>query len=191
MPTPSPPRRGCAGSATCPARWSMATARAAGWTRRRRPRRPGPRLAPARRRTGLGLMRRMCGGYVPARRNLWAGPIGIRHDACGARATHRQAGPRLRPHPSRRHRGRGTSGHAARPGSRAAGVEPADDEPAESATVIAEAARCSGCPRRRKSSLTTRGRADEPDGAQLLGREPPGLPAANSGECWAHWRYPS
>ena len=48
--------------------------------------------------------RSLCGRSVPPGRHLRPRPLGVRRSARGHGAAHHQAGPRVRPHPSRRHR---------------------------------------------------------------------------------------
>ena len=105
----------------------------------------GPRPTTAGGRGGLAAVRRsLRGRCVPAGGHLRAWAFGVRRSARGNRTAHHQARPRVRPHPSRRIV---RAVMAAMRQDRASGARVlnlVDDEPAESADVVAEAARLLG-----------------------------------------------
>ena len=139
------------------------------------------------------IRRSLRGRYVPARRHLRAWAIGVRRSARGqrrgassSRATRSDASiATTSSAPCWRRCGR-----SARAGARVLNL--ADDEPAESADVVAEAARLLGVARTRGSAIRARTRRDEPDGAQLLGGEPQGRPSRRTQQALGlRWLYPS
>ena len=116
------------------------------------------RAAPARGGAAMGGgVRGLRGRSVPAGGDLWAGAVGVRRTAGGAGAAGGQAGARVRAASiattSRRRCWR-RCGRTGRPGVRVLNL--ADDEPAASAEVVAEAARLLGVPSRRRWSRSPR-----------------------------------
>ena len=174
--------------AAAPARWvglsldhrrSMATGRAAGWTRRARSRRCTER-GPLAGGGGGGLAgERAAGARLPAGRHLRAGAERARPAARGAGAAGGEAGAGLQPHPRRRHRRRRSRASMARPDpGRVYNV--ADDEPAPPQDVIAYRG---GAPRAAGAAGgALRGGGALADGAELLRRvEAGGEPADQGG----------
>ena len=181
MPRPSPPRRSFAGSAISRRPACMAIAPAPGSMRTPFPRRC--RIA-----AGGGCRPSRAGGDWPiAARSIcfaWRASMG----RAARRSTICARGPRgASPEPGhtfgRIHRDDIVRAVlAAMRQDRASGVRVlhlADDEPAESADVVAEAARLLGVAAPDCRAVRTRGGHDEPDGAQLLGGEPQGVQPAD------------
>ena len=179
-------RRGaaiCAGSAICPPPASTAIAAAAGWTRTPSPRRC--RIAAAG-----GWRRKQDWRRLADRRAVdifrLAGIYGPGRSAfddlrAGTRRRIIKPGHAF----GRIHRDDIVRAVlAAMRQERASGVRVlnlADDEPAESADVVAEAARLLGiAPPDGRAVRARAGRCDEPDGTQLLGGEPQGLQPADA-----------